>query len=124
MKKFPHEHIFIDISAFFEERPLRDIADPVHETVKMEHLGQLALDPYALKDNLKMEDYDIQNNFDTIIMESIFDIQENVGFGIDFGFSYEFNKHFGIAAGVYDLGFAMNVRFSNSVAVMTSFVLD
>ena len=56
----PHEHIFIDISAFFEERPLRDIADPVHETVKMEHLGQLARDPYALKDNLKMEDYDIQ----------------------------------------------------------------
>ena len=42
---------------------------------------------------------------DTIIMESIFDIQENVGFGIDFGFSYEFNKHFGIAAGVYDLGY-------------------
>jgi hypothetical protein len=28
---------------------------------------------------------------DTIIMESLFDIQENVGFGIDFGFSYEFN---------------------------------
>lgn len=56
----PHEHIFIDISAFFEERPLLDIADPVNEKVKMEHLGQLSRDPYALKDNLKMEDYDIQ----------------------------------------------------------------
>ena len=56
----PHEHIFIDISAFFEERPLRDIADPVNEKVKMEHLGQLSRDPYALKDNLKLEDYEIQ----------------------------------------------------------------
>ena len=56
----PHEHIFIDISAFFEKRPLRDIEDPVTEKVKMEHLGQLSRDPYALKDNLKMEDYEIQ----------------------------------------------------------------
>ena len=56
----PHEHIFIDISAFFEERPLRDIADPVNEKVKMEHLGQLSRDPYALKDNLKLEDYETQ----------------------------------------------------------------
>ncbi len=58
----PHEHIFIDISAFFEERPLRDIKDPVNEKVKMEHLGQLSRDPYALKDNLKMEDYEVQKS--------------------------------------------------------------
>ena len=56
----PHEHIFIDISAFFEERELRDIKNPVTEKVKMEHLGQLNRDPYALKDNLKLEDYEIQ----------------------------------------------------------------
>ena len=56
----PHEHIFIDISAFFEERKLWDIEDPVTEPVKMEHLGQLNRDPYALKDNLSMEDYDTQ----------------------------------------------------------------
>ena len=56
----PHEHIFIDISAFFEERPLRDIENPSTEKVKMEHLGQLSRDPYALKDNLKMEDYETQ----------------------------------------------------------------
>ena len=48
----PHEHIFIDISAFFEERELRDIKNPTTEKVKMEHLGQLNRDPYALKDNL------------------------------------------------------------------------
>ena len=42
---------------------------------------------------------------DTIILENIFDIHENMGYGIDFGFSYDLNKHFGIAAGVYDLGY-------------------
>lgn len=56
----PHEHIFIDISAFFEERPLRDIENPSTEEVKIEHLGQLNRDPYALKDNLKMTDYETQ----------------------------------------------------------------
>ena len=56
----PHEHIFIDISAFFEERKLWDIENPVTEPVKMEHLGQLNRDPYALKDNLSMEDYETQ----------------------------------------------------------------
>ncbi len=56
----PHEHIFIDISAFFEERELRDIKNPTTEKVKMEHLGQLNRDPYALKDNLKLEDYETQ----------------------------------------------------------------
>ena len=56
----PHEHIFINLSAFFEERPLRDIENPATEMVKMEHLGQLNRDPYALKDNLTMDDYDTQ----------------------------------------------------------------
>ena len=56
----PHEHVFIDISAFFEERPLEDIKKPSEEKVKMEHLGQLNRDPYALKDNLSLDDYDTQ----------------------------------------------------------------
>ncbi|MBR5586987.1 MAG: phosphotriesterase-related protein, partial [Clostridia bacterium] len=56
----PHEHIFINLSAFFDERPLRDIENPAEEKVKMEHLGQLSRDPYALKDNLKMDDYETQ----------------------------------------------------------------
>jgi len=56
----PHEHIFINLSAFFNERELRDIENPAEEKVKMEYLGQLNRDPYALKDNLKMDDYEIQ----------------------------------------------------------------
>lgn len=56
----PHEHIFINLSAFFDERPLMDIKNPATEKVKMEHLGQLNRDPYALKDNLAMDNYKIQ----------------------------------------------------------------
>ena len=56
----PHEHIFIDLSAFFSLRPLEGIAHPESEPVKMEHLGQLNRDPYALKDNLVMDHYETQ----------------------------------------------------------------
>ena len=42
---------------------------------------------------------------DDIVTDNLLDIQRNVGYGIDFGLSYEMNKHFGIAAGVYDLGY-------------------
>ncbi len=44
-------------------------------------------------------------DMDTIILDEIFDARENIGFGIDFGASYTFNEHFGVAAGVYDLGY-------------------
>ena len=56
----PHEHVFIDLSAFFEERPLRYIEKPAEEKVSLENLGQLNRDPYALKDNLKMDDFEVQ----------------------------------------------------------------
>lgn len=56
----PHEHIFIDLKASFADRPLKDIENPRTEKVKMEHLGQLQSDPYALLDNLSMDDYDTQ----------------------------------------------------------------
>ncbi len=56
----PHEHIFINLTAFFEERPLKYIENPATEPVKMEHLGQLNRDPYALKNNLEMLDYETQ----------------------------------------------------------------
>lgn len=56
----PHEHIFIDLTGFFEERPVRYIENPAEEKVKMENLGALNRDPYALKDNLLMLDYEVQ----------------------------------------------------------------
>ena len=45
------------------------------------------------------------DSIDNIAIEDMFVIDENIGYGIDFGLSYTFNKHFGIAAGVYDLGY-------------------
>lgn len=56
----PHEHIFIDLSAFFTAHPVEDIDDVAAEPVKMRHLGVLNRDPYALKDNLIMDDYETQ----------------------------------------------------------------
>lgn len=51
-------------------------------------------------DNLK----DLMNSLDSIASNRLFDLDENIGYGLDFGFSYDFNQHFGIAGGVYDLG--------------------
>ena len=45
------------------------------------------------------------DDLDTIVIDNIFNVTENIGFGIDFGASYVFNEHIGVAAGVYDLGY-------------------
>jgi len=56
----PHEHIFIELTAFFEKRELRDCESPETASVTMDKLGILNRDPYALRDNLIMNDYDTQ----------------------------------------------------------------
>jgi len=48
---------------------------------------------------------DIDKLFDSENTNEILDIKENMGLGVDFGASYIFNKHWGVAAGVYDLGY-------------------
>lgn len=48
---------------------------------------------------------DVPDLFETVTPQDLFDFGENLGFGVDFGASYEFNKNFGVAAGVYDLGY-------------------
>lgn len=59
----PHEHILIDLSAFFVEKPQPDCSNPRTDAVTMERLGVLNYDPYALLDNL------ILNNEPTQIRE-------------------------------------------------------
>lgn len=58
---------------------------------------------------LKMDDVhtigDFQTLFNEIDINNMFDFKQNLGYGIDFGASYTFNKHAGVSAGVYDLGF-------------------
>lgn len=55
------------------------------------------------------------NILDSVNFSELLNIKDNYGFGIDFGASYVFNEHFGVAAGVYDLGFIKwkNVKHKN-----------
>lgn len=50
----------------------------------------------------ELGDYFSSSDFST---GDILNFKENLGWGIDLGASYTFNKHFGVALGVYDLGF-------------------
>jgi len=48
---------------------------------------------------------DVGKLVDSISSQDMLDFGENIGFGVDFGASYKINEHFGVAAGVYDLGY-------------------
>lgn len=48
---------------------------------------------------------DVPKMFDSIAAKDMMDFGENLGFGVDLGASYVINEHFGVAAGIYDLGF-------------------
>lgn len=48
---------------------------------------------------------DIANIFDSIDYGNTVSGSSNLGFGIDFGASYVANEHWGVSAGVYDLGY-------------------
>lgn len=48
---------------------------------------------------------DVGKMVDSVSSKDILDFGENIGFGVDFGASYKINEHFGVAAGVYDLGY-------------------
>lgn len=48
---------------------------------------------------------EISDFLNTMNIAEVLSFKENMGFGVDFGASYTFNKQFGVAAGVYDLGF-------------------
>lgn len=56
----PHEHIFINLSAFFDKRDIKDFDNSENVKVDITNLGVLDRDPYALKDNLIMDDYEVQ----------------------------------------------------------------
>ncbi len=56
----PHEHVFIDLSSFFTDKKVRRCDDAARDKVSMDKLGILANDPYALKDNLIIDDESVQ----------------------------------------------------------------
>ncbi len=72
-----HEHIFIDLTGFYDDRVIEGIADSRTEPVKMEHLRILNRDPYAFRDNLIIDDFDMQvrelNRFKAAGGRTVFD---------------------------------------------------
>ena len=54
-----HEHVLLDLTAFYRARPVPGIVDPATEPVAMNNLGILSRDCYALRDNLLLMDESI-----------------------------------------------------------------
>ena len=55
-----HEHVLLDLTAFYRALPVKGIIDPSTEKVKIQNLGILYRDCYALKDNLILDDEKLQ----------------------------------------------------------------
>ena len=55
----PHEHVLLDLTAFYQALPVKGVDDPATQKVEMWNLGILSRDCYALKDNLLLTDEEI-----------------------------------------------------------------
>ncbi len=56
----PHEHIFIDLSVFYKRREIKGFDNREDVKVTIDKLGVLNRDPYALKDNLIIDNFEQQ----------------------------------------------------------------
>lgn len=54
-----YEHILLDLTAFYQELPVKGIEDPATQKVEMWNLGILSRDCYALKDNLLLDNENV-----------------------------------------------------------------
>ncbi|MBO7215062.1 MAG: phosphotriesterase-related protein [Clostridia bacterium] len=50
-----HEHVLLDLTAFYQALPVKGIEDPATQKVEMWNLGILSRDCYAFKDNLLLD---------------------------------------------------------------------
>lgn len=57
-----HEHVLLDLTAFYRERPVPGIKNPAEQKVEMWNLGVLSRDCYALRDNLILDDEALQSS--------------------------------------------------------------
>ena len=57
-----HEHVLLDLTAFYQNLPVKGIADPSTQKVEMWNLGILSRDCYALKDNLLLDSEELAIN--------------------------------------------------------------
>lgn len=56
----PHEHVFIDMRVFFHDPEEISAKADAQKPVGMELLGALRRNPYAVRDNLRLTDRDVQ----------------------------------------------------------------
>lgn len=56
-----HEHVLLDLTAFYSEKPVEGVASPSTQKVEMWTLGILNRDCYALKDNLRLDNEVLQS---------------------------------------------------------------
>ncbi len=56
----PHEHVLLDLTAFYCEKSVEGIEEPSTQKVEMWNLGILSRDCYALRDNLLLMDEQTQ----------------------------------------------------------------
>lgn len=54
-----HEHVLLDLTAFYQALPVKGVDDPATQKVEMWNLGILSRDCYALKDNLLLDNEEI-----------------------------------------------------------------
>lgn len=82
----PHEHVFIDMSVFFQEPEEISAKVMAHGPVTIEKLGVLKRNPFAVLDNVQLMDYDTQKNemvyFQTAGGRTVVDVS-NHGLGRD-----------------------------------------
>jgi len=55
----PHEHVLLDLTAFYQALPVPGVEDPATQKVEMWNLGILSRDCYALKDNLLLDNEEV-----------------------------------------------------------------
>lgn len=55
-----HEHVLLDLTAFYQALPVPGVKNPAKQKVKMWNLGILSRDCYALKDNLRLDNERLQ----------------------------------------------------------------
>ncbi len=54
-----HEHVLLDLTAFYQALPVEGIEDPATQKVEMWNLGILSRDCYAFKDNLLLDSEEV-----------------------------------------------------------------
>ena len=90
-------------NATFENEKTRIYTDPDTYTISAD--VDLNVHMASLMEGEIHELSDVGKMIDSITVSDMLDFGENLGFGLDLGASYKINKNFGVAAGIYDLGF-------------------